>query len=183
MDRGSDENFWVFAYGSLIWRPDFPFVEGVPGRLHGWHRRMCIRSIHYRGRPDRPGLVLGLDRGGSCRGLAYRVADDLVETVRRILDERELISGVYDPRYAPVTLDDGRRVAGYLFVARRGHDQYAGGLSTEETAAMIRQGHGSCGSSRDYLANTVRHLEILGLGGASLRRLLQLVDEPVAVPS
>ncbi len=177
MDRGSDGNFWVFAYGSLIWRPDFPYVEGVPGRLYGWHRCMCIRSIHYRGRPEQPGLVLGLDRGGSCRGLAFRIAADQAQTVRRTLDERELITGVYDARYVPLTLDDGRRVTSYVFIARRDHHQYAGALSSEEAAAMIRQGRGRCGSSRDYLANTVRHLDILGLGDASLARLLLLVDE------
>jgi glutathione-specific gamma-glutamylcyclotransferase len=172
-----DQPFWVFAYGSLIWQPGFAYEEALPGRLHGWHRAMCILSFHYRGQPEAPGLVLGLDRGGSCRGLAYRVAGDQAETVREYLHQREMISGVYQPRLAPVNLADGRTVPGYVFITRRDHEQYAGRLALEQAAGLIRQGKGSRGSARDYLASTVAHLEALGLADHALTRLLQRVDD------
>lgn len=167
---------WVFAYGSLIWHPGFPFEEALPARLHGWHRAMCILSVHYRGQPDMPGLVLGLDRGGCCRGLAYRVAASEAVAVCRYLHEREMVNGVYQPRVVPVNLADGRRVAGYVFIARRDHSQYAGPLGLDRAARLIRQGCGLRGSSRDYLASTVAHLDALGLGDQALHRLLRHVD-------
>lgn len=176
MDVKAEEDFWVFGYGSLMWRPDFEYQEAVPATLFGWRRSMCILSTHYRGRPERPGLVLGLDRGGSCRGLAFRVERPRAEEVRAILHQREMISGVYEPRFAPLRLDDGRRVSGYVFTARRDHAQYAGPLTPERAAALIRQGIGSIGSSRDYLAQTVARLGQLGLRDGALQNLLRLVD-------
>jgi cation transport protein ChaC len=170
------EDFWVFGYGSLIWRPGFDYEEAVQGILRGWHRAMCILSTRYRGCPEAPGLVLGLDHGGSCRGVAYRVAAERAAAVYKYLDDREMISGVYQPRFAPVTLVDGRQVPGYVFIARRDHRQYAGPLPPERAVALIRQGKGQEGSSRDYLANTVTHLEALGLHDKTLRQLLRLVD-------
>lgn len=170
------EDFWVFAYGSLIWRPGFVYEEAAQGTLRGWHRAMCILSTRYRGCPEVPGLVLGLDHGGSCRGIAYRVAAARAAAVYKYLDDREMISGVYRPRFAPVSLVDGRRVPGYVFIARRDHCQYAGPLRPEQAVALIRQGKGREGSSRDYLANTVAHLEALGLHDKSLHQLLRLVD-------
>lgn len=170
------EDYWVFAYGSLIWQPGFEYIESCPATLHGWHRAMCILSTHYRGSTETPGLVLGLERGGSCRGLAYRVAAEQAERVQRYLHDREMVSGVYQPRFIRLRLQDGRRVAGHVFIARRDHAQYAGPLGLEDAARLIRQGNGRNGSSRDYLANTVSHLETLGLRDAALRRLLDLVD-------
>ena len=178
-----DGQFWVFAYGSLLWNPDFAFEEAAPARLHGWHRRMCILSIRYRGQPDRPGLVLGLDRGGCCRGLVYRIAAERSATVRRNLEARELITGVYHPLFLPTRLDDGRRVAAFAFVARRDHPQYAGRMPPERAAQLIRQGVGGNGSSRDYLADTVCHLNALGLPDGPLTRLLRLVDQAACAPT
>jgi cation transport protein ChaC len=169
-------DFWVFAYGSLIWQPGFDPVEVVPARLYGWHRAMCILSTRYRGRPEVPGLVLGLDHGGSCHGLAYRAAAGQAAAVRQSLDAREMLGGVYTPRFAPVRLADGRRVAAYVYIARRDHRQYAGSLSLEKMAELIRQGIGSRGSSRDYLASTVTQLVALGLRDRTLERLLRMVD-------
>ncbi|OIQ93695.1 ChaC-like protein [mine drainage metagenome] len=169
-------SFWVFGYGSLMWRPDFPFEESQTALLHGWHRAMCILSTHYRGTPGQPGLVLGLTRGGSCRGIAFRVAEGREAEVQGILHRRELISDVYTPRFAPVRLGDGRRVPAYIFVARPEHAQYAGRLDAAARAALIRQGHGHGGSSRDYLASTLEQLAGMGLGGGELARLLRLVD-------
>jgi len=174
-----DGNFWVFGYGSLIWQPGFAYEEARAARLHGWHRAMCILSTHYRGTPEAPGLVLGLDRGGSCKGIAFRVAPELAEAVRQYLHDREMITQVYAPRTSPLCLDDGRKVAGYMFPVRRDHQQYVGGLTPEQAVALIRQGQGHGGSSRDYLANTVHHLETLGLPDPALRRLLRMVDQAV----
>ncbi|WP_082914969.1 gamma-glutamylcyclotransferase [Paramagnetospirillum marisnigri] len=168
--------FWVFAYGSLMWRPDFPHVEESGARLKGYHRAMCILSNHYRGTHERPGLVLGLDRGGSCRGRAFRVAADLVDEVQRMLFEREMITGVYLPRFVPITLDDGRRQAAWAFIARRDHAQYVP-PDQARAVALIRQGEGKAGRSRDYLAQTVAALEGLGVEDRALKRLLALVDQ------
>lgn len=167
--------FWVFAYGSLMWRPDFPHVEARAARLKGYHRAMCILSNHYRGTHDNPGLVLGLDRGGSCRGRAFRVEDALVDQVRQTLHDREMITGVYIPRFVPVELDDGRRVAAWAFIARRDHDQYLG-QDCGRAVAMIRQGIGHAGSSRDYLACTLDALAAMGVEDKALRRLQSLVE-------
>jgi cation transport protein ChaC len=172
----SARDFWVFAYGSLIWNPGFSFREKAIATLRGWHRAMCILSTHYRGCHHTPGLVLGLDHGGSCRGVAYRVDPEQAATVKDYLDSRELITGVYHARVIPVTLLDGRRVDAYVYIAKRGHSQYAGILPPEAAAGLIRQGCGKGGTSRDYLASTVRHLEALGLRDRTLDRLLKIVD-------
>ncbi|MDR3439175.1 gamma-glutamylcyclotransferase [Telmatospirillum sp.] len=173
---GRDDEFWVFAYGSLIWNPGFDYLESAIAVLRGWHRAMCILSTHYRGCIECPGLVLGLDHGGSCRGLAYRIAPSQAADVQRYLDDREMITGVYHPRFIPVALADGRRVPAYVYVARREHPQYAGPLTSDQAARLICQGKGCTGSSRDYLANTVAQLDALGLPDKSLRHLLRLVD-------
>lgn len=165
----------MFAYGSLMWRPDFVPEEIRPARLAGWHRAMCILSTVYRGTPQCPGLVLGLDRGGSCVGRALKVAAEHWPQIRAALDARELVTGVYIPRTLPVRLDDGRRVAAYAFVCDRSHDQYWSG-SDDEAVRLIRQGSGQSGPARDYLASTVTHLSGLGIRDGALHRLLARVD-------
>jgi cation transport protein ChaC len=173
--------FWVFAYGSLMWRPDFPFVERREARLWGYHRSLCILSTHYRGTPERPGLVLGLDRGGSCRGRAFRVpADSVAEAHQRLID-REMISGVYRPCVLPAMLDGVGRVAVWAFVAERANPQYSPPAGAGHAAALIRQGWGVAGSSRDYLADTVTQLDALGVRDGALHRLLALVDSPAPI--
>jgi cation transport protein ChaC len=159
-----------------MWRPDFPHEEARSARLWGYHRAMCILSNHYRGTHQHPGLVLGLDRGGSCRGRAFRVEPDQVEAVRRTLHEREMITGVYLPRFVPVCLDDGRRVAAWAFLADRSHAQYLA-ADPARAAELIRQGVGEAGSSRDYLARTLDALAGMGIDDTALRRLLALVEE------
>jgi cation transport protein ChaC len=168
--------FWVFAYGSLMWAPGFETAETRPAVAYGYHRAMCLRSERYRGTPENPGLVLGLDRGGSCHGLALRIAADRVAAVRAYLDEREMSGGAYAERALTVVLDDGRRVRAVAYVIRRDHGHYCGGMAPDKMAALIRTGIGARGSARDYLANTVAHIEAMKLGDRSLRRLLDLVD-------
>ena len=176
LDPPPGRDFWVFGYGSLIWRPGFAHVEGRPAMLHGYHRRFCVYSKRYRGTPDCPGLVLGLARGGSCRGLAYRVPAAEGEPVMDYLYEREMVTGVYNPRWLKVRLDNGREVAAAGFVVDTAHAQYAGRLSYPEMARLIRQGEGGRGSCIEYLRNTVEHLDALDMHDHALHQLLRQVE-------
>jgi glutathione-specific gamma-glutamylcyclotransferase len=173
---GADGAFWVFAYGSLMWQPGFDFLEVRSALLRGYHRALCVYSVRYRGTPDSPGLVMGLDRAGSCRGRAYRVASSERTRVIDYLDRREMVTRVYRPVFLRVRLDDGRRVAAYCFVARRDHPQYAGGLREERIIEIVRGASGGQGAARDYLANTVRQLDALGIREGVLHRILARVD-------
>ncbi len=175
MPEESREEFWVFAYGSLMWRPGFPHLQTETALLRGYHRAFCIYSHHYRGTPENPGLVLGLARGGSCRGLAMRVADDSVDTVVAYLHERELVSYAYKPKILPVALPQGEARA-YCFVADPTHSQYAGNLGIERSAEIIMNAQGCAGLNRDYLINTVRRLEQEGFSDKRLHALLQRVS-------
>ena len=119
---------WVFAYGSLMWNPGFAYTDRQPAMLDGFHRAFCIYSHHYRGTPAKPGLVLGLDKGGSCRGIALRFAPDTRDAVVAYLNERELIGYAYRPAIVTATLEAGQPVAAYTFVTDPTHPQYAGDL-------------------------------------------------------
>lgn len=171
------DDLWVFGYGSLMWRPGFDYVERLPVRLNGYHRDFCVWSHRYRGTPERPGLVLGLDRGGSCRGIAYRIAPEERTAVLDYLHEREMITGVYEPRNVPIVdPSSGRRVMAQSYVVDRAHAQYAADLTVEQRAALVIQGIGTAGPCRDYLANTVGHLVELGMPDRRLGALLRTVD-------
>ncbi|MDX1422572.1 MAG: gamma-glutamylcyclotransferase [Kiloniellales bacterium] len=169
------EDIWVFAYGSLMWNPGFPHLEVRRAWLYGFHRRFCIYSHVYRGTPERPGLVLGLDRGGSCQGLAFRVPPGEAGAVMDYLYDRELVTDVYIPRWVRLATRDGE-VRAASFVVDRSHHQYTGELDLEATAALIRQGFGVSGPGIDYLRNTVRHMEALGLASGYLGRVLRAVE-------
>lgn len=171
----AQDDVWVFAYGSLMWNPDFAPRESVPARLYGWRRALCILSTIYRGTEACPGLVLGLDRGGSCLGRALRVAAADWPAVKARLDARELPTLVYLPRFLPARLADGRRVACYAYVVDRTHRQYWRG-SRAEAVRLLRQGRGKGGTARDYLAQTVDHLDQLGIRAGTLHALLAAVD-------
>jgi cation transport protein ChaC len=170
------KDFHVFAYGSLMWRPDFPFVEIMPATLYGYHRAFCITSTHYRGTADKPGLVLGLDRGGMCVGRLYRIGPTDAADVAEYLHQRELITGCYVPKHVTLRLADGRKAEGLTYVADRTHYQYAGKLDERTVAGIIRHCAGVSGSNRDYLRNTVQHLEEMGIADTSLHRILRLVE-------
>lgn len=167
------KDLWVFGYGSLMWRPGFEHVETVPARVAGWHRSLCVYSWVHRGTRERPGLVLGLDRGGSCRGLAFRVPVDRAEAVIAYLREREQVTAVYREIVRPAHLLDGsgRVVEAVLCVVDRAHDQYAGKLSVSETLRFVRQGQGVSGANPDYVLATAAHLEAMGLHDPLLARL------------
>lgn len=168
--RAGVEPVWMFAYGSLMWNPDFAFAEAQPAFLYGFHRSFCLYSRDYRGTPDRPGLVLGLDRGGSCRGIAYRLPPDRIgESLDRIW-AREMTGQVYRMRRVALRTPRGT-VTGYACVVRRESPDYAGRLSLDGMALVLATAIGGRGSGRDYLANTVRHLEELGIRDGLLHRI------------
>lgn len=166
-----DEDFWVFGYGSLMWHPGFPHVEVRPARLRGLHRSFCVFSHRYRGTPQAPGLVLGLDRGGSCHGMAFRVPAAEGEEVLDYLFEREMLTGIYHATWRNAETSEGA-VRVMTFVVDRGHRQYAGNLDHDAVVALILQGCGDRGPCLQYLENTVHHLRALGLKDPGLERLL-----------
>ncbi|KPF44929.1 gamma-glutamylcyclotransferase [Rhizobium sp. G187] len=162
MDCDMDE-FWVFGYGSLMWNPGFPYEERATARVVGYRRSLCVRSYVHRGTEERPGLVLGLDRGGSCKGVAFRVAlSDRAHTID-YLRERELVTSVYLERTVPARLADGRHVSALTYVIDRAHRQYAGSVSIEEAASVVRDAVGRSGPNPVYVANTLSHLRELGI--------------------
>jgi cation transport protein ChaC len=170
---------WVFGYGSLMWRPGFSFAERRHARLRGYHRALCVLSHVHRGTPERPGLVLGLDRGGSCRGVAFRVpAEEAGETIA-YLRAREQVTAVYVERVLGVTLDDGRRVEAVTYLVDRTHPQYAGRLPEDELLRLVRQGRGRSGPNPDYVHNTHQHLVAMGVADPLLAR----IAAACAVPS
>lgn len=171
----ADEDLWVFAYGSLMWRPGFAFAERVPARLIGAHRALCVLSHVHRGTPERPGLVLGLDRGGTCRGIAHRVAAIDRPTTLAYLRAREQVTMVYLETVRPVLLltRPERRVRAVCFVVDRGHAQYAGRLDLATQLHYVRQGHGQSGPNREYVLATVKELEALGCRDVGLHLLAE----------
>ena len=154
----------IFAYGSLMWRPDFEFTRARKARLYGFHRRLSVFSHHYRGTEEKPGLVLGLDRGGSCLGIVYDVADvQWDDTISRVR-EREMLGDVYNEQKKRfVILDSGEPVEAITYIVQRASKQYVPVMTNDELLHFIRQGHGTMGSCRDYVANTIRHLRELGI--------------------
>jgi cation transport protein ChaC len=168
------EDFWVFGYGSLMWHPGFPHLEVRVARLRGFHRSFCVYSHRYRGTPQVPGLVLGLDRGGSCHGMVFRVPAGEGGEVLDYLYEREMVTGVYRPSWRRAETDQGP-VSAITFVVDRKHRQYAGRLPHDDMVALILQGRGNRGPCMEYLENTVHHLRALGLKDRGLERLLKEV--------
>lgn len=179
MPHGSD--LWVFGYGSLIWDPGFPWTEKHPAVLKGYHRRFCVASHRYRGTPEQPGLVLGLDRGGTCRGVVFRVAAPHVEDTLAYLWDREMISLVYRPRLVPVRMAGGRTVAACTFIVDRAHCQYCGCLDEAAIVERIAACAGERGPNFDYLANTVTHLTDLGMHDDRLADLLSAVRQRLGI--
>ncbi|KPQ07596.1 MAG: cation transport protein ChaC [Rhodobacteraceae bacterium HLUCCA12] len=156
---------WVFGYGSLIWDPGFAWSARAVARLDGYHRSFCMRSIHHRGTPDEPGLVLALDaaRDAHCTGIAFQIAPQIAEETLEYLRARELISAAYLETRQPVALEGGQMVNAVTYVIDRDHAQYCGGLALEEQAQIIARATGGRGSNCAYLYQTAAHLRTLGL--------------------
>lgn len=173
-------DFWVFGYGSLMWRPGFDHIEAVPARLAGAHRALCVYSWVHRGTRERPGLVLGLDRGGSCRGIAFRVAARNREAVISYLRDRELVTNVYRESWRPIRIEGAapRADTALAFTVDPMHEQYAGKLSPEALLSIVRNGVGRSGVNADYVINTAAHLRELGFADAILDWLAERLRQP-----
>lgn len=168
------EDVWVFGYGSLMWNPAFRHTETRAGRVHGYHRRFVFWSTIGRGSRERPGMMMGLARGGSCNGLALRIASEGVETELQSVFMREMVSTAYDARWVTARTAEGP-IRAITFVANPGHVFYAGRVPPEEAARHIAFGEGELGSSREYLYNTVSHLDALGIRDSGMQDLMTLV--------
>jgi cation transport protein ChaC len=167
-------DLWVFGYGSLMWRPGFVHAERVRARLVGYSRRFCVTSVHHRGSAARPGLVLGLDRGGVCEGVAYRVQASEAGSVIDYLRAREQVNGVYREALLPVEIEGHAigTVRAVTFLVERAHPSYAGHLSIKAQAQLIRGARGRSGVNLDYVINTLRHMVELGIRERELERLM-----------
>jgi glutathione-specific gamma-glutamylcyclotransferase len=177
--ESSKDDLWVFGYGSLMWRPGFEFIEQVPARLIGEHRALCVYSFVHRGTPEKPGLVLGLDRGGACRGIAFRVAAKHRASTVAYLRAREQVTSVYREVMRSVWLENEprQRVSALAYVVDRGHVQYAGRLSLPEQLRHVQQGHGQSGANREYVLSTVKAIEAEGFRDAPLHRLASMLRD------
>jgi cation transport protein ChaC len=183
MDAMTDQaagDLWVFGYGSLMWRPGFDFLERIEARLLGAHRALCVYSFVHRGTPERPGLVLGLDRGGNCRGVAFRVAASAWSATVAYLRAREQVTMVYREARRRVWLanDPNRAVMALCYTVDRSHPQYAGRLTLDQQLHYVRQGHGQSGANRDYVVATVAALEQLGYRETELHLLAERLKGP-----
>ncbi|HEV7275621.1 MAG TPA: gamma-glutamylcyclotransferase [Devosiaceae bacterium] len=163
---------WVFGYGSLIWNPGFPFIRRAPATLRGAHRRLCIYSHRHRGTPEQPGLVFGLVRGGSCRGMAFAVEPARWDEVRDYLMGREMDRGVYRDVLRPVELADGQQVRALAFVVDERHVQYAGRLDIAEQERLVRAGVGESGPNPEYVLATAQQLQAMGIRDRYLDELV-----------
>ena len=177
--QSSKADLWVFGYGSLMWRPGFAFIEQVPARLIGEHRALCVYSFDHRGTPEKPGLVLGLDRGGACRGIAFRVAAKLRAETIEYLRGREQTTHVYREVMRSVWLENegSERVSALAYVVDRGHVQYAGRLTLAEQLRYVQQGHGRSGNNRDYVLATVKSIEAQGFRDPQLHQLAMMLHD------
>jgi glutathione-specific gamma-glutamylcyclotransferase len=163
---------WVFGYGSLIWKPEFRFEAREAARIHGYHRRLCLRSVSYRGTHECPGIVAGLDRGGSCLGMAYRIGAADVPEVFGQLWEREMFLGSYRPTWMQARLRSGAHAEALAFVVRRDAFNYGGRLAEDELLEILARACGSKGTSFEYLQRTVAALREAGLRDPHLERLM-----------
>ena len=164
-------DIWIFGYGSLMWDPGIPYVRWAPALIFGYHRAMCMYSSRWRGTPERPGLVLGLDHGGACRGIAFQVKAAEVPFTLEALWAREMRRAAYRPRLLPARLPD-RKTRVLTFIADPRHAGYAGKLSIAQTARLVATCRGDRGPNLEYLTRTVDHLAELGVRDHNLLRLL-----------
>ena len=170
------QDVWIFAYGSLIWRPDFAYAERRLATLHGHHRALCLWSRVNRGTPECPGLVFGLDRGGSCRGVVYRLPGETVPGTFPALWEREMSTGAYLPRWLPCETDQGR-VRALVFFMNRSNPGYVGTLPEDEVLAIVRRASGRYGRCTDYVTATAAALRAAGIHDARLERIARRLEE------
>jgi cation transport protein ChaC len=179
----TDDDFWVFGYGSLMWRPGFDFLEKTQAWVHGYHRSLCVFSHVHRGTPERPGLVLGLDYGGSCLGVAFRVAGTARAETLAYLRARELVTSVYVERIVALRTPSGSATRALTFVVDRAHEQYAGRLTVDEMARLVAHGVGASGANPEYVRNTHEHLLQLDVHDAALTEIVRRLDATWTAPT
>ncbi|MEM7570616.1 MAG: gamma-glutamylcyclotransferase [Pseudomonadota bacterium] len=166
----ADGRLWVFAYGSLIWRPEFPVTSSHRARVHGYHRDFCLHSVEHRGTPERSGLVLGLAPGGACLGVVFEVAADAALQAVEDLDTRELATTAYIPRTVTALTASGP-VKARTYVCDRAHWQYAGRLTVAEATGRIVGAKGRYGANEDYVSQTLKALRDRGIHDARLEAI------------
>ena len=176
-------DLWVFGYGSLMWAPGFPYKDRSVGLLRGYHRALCILSTRYRGTHRQPGLVMGLCRGGSCWGMAFRVPAVRIAVALARLWSREMPRRVYKARLVPVRISRGRKVRALAFIADPGHAQYTRELDLHSRAQLVAQGVGERGRCTDYIRHTLEHMYALGVSDPHLARVLETAEAIRARPS
>jgi cation transport protein ChaC len=175
-EHDANEDLYVFGYGSLIWNPAFHYIAAVPATLHGWHRRFCLKVFVGRGTPDAPGLMLALDHGGACKGVAFRIHAAEARQELGILWRREMFGGSYNARWVKLKTAEGERRA-ITFVCNRKHPRYIPEICHVETAKLIASGCGDLGTCREYLENTVQHLASLGMRDSGLMRIVKALPK------
>ncbi len=168
MTDDTADDLWVFGYGSLMWRPGFEFLESRQARLTGLHRSLCVYSWVHRGTREQPGLVLGLDHGGACIGLGFRVSGMHRRTVIDYLRAREQVTNVYLERWRRIDFSDGSRATALTYIVDRSHDQYAGKLNLATQIDMVRGATGKSGANPDYVISTASRLNELGIHDSNL---------------
>lgn len=172
---------WVFGYGSLIWNPGFPFIHAERALVRGLHRSLCIVSHIHRGTPERPGLVFGLERGGSCVGLAFKVAPEAWMEVRDYLRAREQITNVYKETHRNARLASGETVRALIYVADATHEQFAGDMSEDQQLEIVRGAKGQSGHNAEYVINTTRHLTQMGIIDHRLIALSERLESDIGM--
>jgi len=175
--RNLEEGVWVFGYGSLMWNPDFIVEEKLSGEVKGFHRRLCLKSIVYRGTPDYHGLVFGLDQGATCQGMAFRIAQENLQSELQKVWEREMFAETYIPTWVNVETKK-KIISAITFVINPEHEHYVPDLELEEVAERVVRAEGKCGTCHDYVQNTVKFLHQLGLRDPVLEQLLTLIEYP-----
>ena len=174
-ELGPGADVWVFAYGSLMWNPCIHYAEQRPALIHGYHRSFCLWMPLGRGSPERPGLTLALEPGGSCRGLVFRIAAQAAERELDIIWNREMLTGAYRPRLIDARTPNGP-VRAVAFVVNRDYPRYAGRLAPEQVAQTIAVAEGRLGTCAQYLFDTVAHLGMLGIEDGPMHRLKRQVE-------
>ncbi len=178
------KQFWIFGYGSLMWRPGFAFERSEPARIHGYHRSLCVYSYVHRGTPEQPGLVLGLDRGGSCHGMAFAIAPDDWEATIAYLRAREQVTSVYLERRTTISLlESGQKAVAVTYVVDRAHRQYAGVLDDDALERHVLAGIGVSGHCTEYVMNTVEHLRAMNIRDPRLEQLTERLSRQAASSS
>jgi len=167
---------WLFGYGSLMWNPCIHYLDRQPALLRGFHRNFCLRAPTGRGSPERPGLMLALKNGGSCRGIAYRIDPAIADHELSIVWNREMVSGAYQPRLLKL-LTPQAEIKAITFVVNRQHPRFVPHIALDESARLIAQAEGWLGSCAEYLFSTVAHLDELGVGDGPMHELKRLVEK------